>query len=95
MWITTRSQHLTQRSSYGRNIGKKGLHNSGVGAMLFTNLSKAFDCQRHILLIAKRAACGFDQPSTYFIYSNLSGRTQRAKVNNTYSSYTNIKYVVP
>ena len=42
---------------------KKGLDNSGVGGMLLTDLSKAFDCLRHDLLIAKLAAYGFDQPS--------------------------------
>ena len=74
---------------------KKILDNSGVGGMLLTDLSKAFDCLRHDLLIAKLAAYGFDQPSLCFIFSYLSGRTQRTKVNNAYSSYTDIKYGVP
>ena len=74
---------------------KPGLDNSGVGGMLLTDLSKAFDCLRHDLLIAKLAAYGFDQPPPCFIFSYLSGRTQRTKVNNAYSSYTDIKYGVP
>ena len=74
---------------------KKSLDNSGVGGMLLTDLSKAFDCLRRDLLIAKLAAYGFDQPSLCFIFSYLSGRTQRTKVNNAYSSYTDIKYGVP
>ena len=52
------------------------------------DLSKAFDCLRHDLLIAKLAAYGFDQPSLCFIFNYLSDRTQRTKVNNTYRSYT-------
>ena len=63
--------------------------------MLLTDLSKAFDCLRHDLLIAKLAAYGFDQPSLCFIFSYLSDRTQRTKVNNSRSSYTDIKYGVP
>ena len=48
-----------------------------------------------ILLTEKLRVYGFDQPSPYFIYSNVIGRTQRTKVNNAYCSYTNIKYGVP
>ena len=48
---------------------KKSLDNSGVGGMLLTDLSKAFDCLRRDLLIAKLAAYGFDQPSLCFIFS--------------------------
>ena len=62
--------------------------------MLLTDLSKT-DCIRHDLLIAKLAACGFDQPSFCFIFSYLSDRTQRTKINNANSSYTDIKYGVP
>ena len=67
---------------------KKSLDNRGVGGILLTDLSKAFDCLRYNLLIAKLAAYGFDQTSLCLIFSYLSGRTQRTKVNNAYSSYT-------
>ena len=70
---------------------KKILDNSGVGRMLLTDLSKAFDCLRHDLLVAKLSAYGFDQPSFCFIFGYHSDRTQRTKANNAYSSYTNIK----
>ena len=62
--------------------------------MLLINLSKGFNCLRYDLLIAKLAAYGSDQPSLCFIFSYLSDRTQRTKV-NVYSSYTNIKYGIP
>ena len=102
MWILTRSQHSAQvtRSQPSSLVLmveelKKSLDNSDVGGMLLTDLSKAFDCLRHDLLIAKLAAYGFDQPSLCFIFSYLSSRTQRTKVNSAYSSYTGIKYGVP
>ena len=66
----------------------KNLDNGGKGGMLSTDLSKALDCLIRNLLIAKLAAyC--------FIYSYLSDRTQRTKVSNVYSFYTNVKYGVP
>ena len=74
---------------------KKSLDNSRVGGILLTNLSKAFDCLRHNLLIAKLAAYGFAQTSLCLIFSYLPDRAQRTKVNNDYSSYTNIKYGIP
>ena len=63
--------------------------------MLLTDLLEAFDCFRHDLLIAKLIEYGFDQSSLCFIFSYLSDRTQRTRVNKAYSSYTNIKYGVP
>ena len=74
---------------------KKSVDNGNLCGMLLTDLSKAFDCLKHDLLIAKLAAYGFDHPSLCFIHSYLSGRVQRTKVNEAYSSYTDIKYGVP
>ena len=45
---------------------RKGLDYSSVSGMLLTDLSKAFDCLRHDLLIAKLTAYGFDQTSLCF-----------------------------
>ena len=39
---------------------QKCLDKDGVNGVLLTDLSKAFDCLLHDLLIAKRAAHGFD-----------------------------------
>ena len=56
-----------------------------AGAVL-TDLSKAFDCLNHDLLIAKLDAYGFDKTALTFIYNYLKERKQRTKVNGSYSS---------
>ena len=57
--------------------------NNGIG-LLLPDLSQAFDSLRHNLLITKPAIYCFDQPSLCFVFSYLSDRTQRTKVNNAY-----------
>ena len=78
---------------------KKSLGNIDVLTLMYLltlmDLSKAFDCLRYDLLIAKLAAYGLDQSSLCLIFSYFSDKTQRIKVNNAYSSYTTIKYGVP
>ena len=65
-----------------------------AGALL-TDLSKAFDCINHELLIAKLEAYGFDHKSLTYIYSYLSDRKQRTKVNGTFSTWALITVGVP
>ena len=65
---------------------KKALDKNQIGGALLTDLSKAFDCINHELLIAKLAAYGFDRSSLSFIFSYLSNRKQRTKINNYFSS---------
>ena len=57
-----------------------------MGAVL-TDLSKAFDCIDHNLLIAKLNAYGFEKQSINFIYSYLTKRKQRTKVDSAVSSF--------
>ena len=66
-----------------------------ISGTLLTDLSKAFDCLLHDILIAKLAAHGFDYDSLVLIQSYLSERQQRVKVNNAYSTYSDILYGVP
>ena len=74
---------------------RKCLDDRGEYAALLTDLSKAFDCLPHDLLIAKLHAYGFDTPSLKPIHSHLTERYQRVKINNSFSEYHLIKYGVP
>ena len=62
---------------------------------MLTDLSKAFDCLNHGLLIAKLEAHGVGYPSLLLINSYLSNRIQRVKVNSTFSSSWESLYGFP
>ena len=66
----------------------------GYGALL-TNLSKAFDCIPHDLIVAKLLAYGFSIESLKLINSYLTERKQRAKINDQFSSWMDILFGVP
>ena len=68
--------------------------NKYVGAVL-TDLSKAFDCLNHQLLIAKLEAYGFGKQALNFIYNYLYNRNQRTKVKSKYSTWREIRSDVP
>ena len=59
------------------------------------DLSKAFDCIPHDLLIAKLHAYGFNENSHVFIYSYLKRRRQSVRKNNVYSNYQSVLSGVP
>ena len=59
------------------------------------DLSKAYDCILHNLLIAKLEAYGFERDSLKFMYSYLQDCSQRVKVGSSYSYPCNIKIGVP
>ena len=64
-------------------------------AAILTDLSKAFDCICHDLLIAKLNTYEFDRNALKLIYNYLSDRSQKAKVGSSFSAYLDITYGVP
>ena len=74
---------------------KRSVDNSKMFGALLTDLSKAFDCLDHELLIAKLNAYGFSLTALKLVHNYLSNRKQRTKINSTYSSLLEIIFVVP
>ena len=62
---------------------------------LLTNLSKAFDCLPHVLLVAKFHAHGFSLAALRLVHRYLSNRKQRTKTNDSQSSWEAILFGVP
>ena len=74
---------------------KNAVDKGKVFGALLTDLSKAFDCLPHELIIAKLNAYGFKLPALKLIHSYLSHRRQRTKVNYVSSSWDEILFGVP
>ena len=67
----------------------------GASDALLTDLSKAFDCLPHDLLIAKLHAYGIKEESLNLSFSYFKNRKQRVRLNNTYSEWIDILFGVP
>ena len=65
-----------------------------VGAVLM-DLSIAFDCMSHDLLIAKLSTYGFEEKTLIYIYLYLENRKHCVKINNINSNFQTIKSGVP
>ena len=74
---------------------RKAIDEHKVAGAILTDLSKAFDCLSHDLLIAKLEAYGFDKPALKLIRDYLKNRKQRTKVGSSYSSWRDLFYGVP
>ena len=74
---------------------RKALDEGRIAGAILTDLSKAFDCLSHDLLIAKLEAYGFGKSALSFIYDYLKNRMQRTKVNGNYSSWKELLSGVP
>ena len=78
-------------------VGKwhKTLDKGDETRTVLTNLSKAFDCVDHNLIIAKLNPYGFEKQSINFIYSYLIKRKQKTKVDSVVSSWKMLFSGVP
>ena len=74
---------------------KKAIDERKVAGAILTDLSKAFDCINHELLIAKLAAYGFDSSALILVFDYLKNRKQRTRVNGSYSTWREITSGVP
>ena len=74
---------------------RSALDNNKIVGILAIDLSKAFDCMPHGLLLAKLHSYGLDQISCTLIKSYLHNRQQRVKINHTTSKWTTTVKGVP
>ena len=70
---------------------KEALDRNGAAGGILTDLSKAFDCLSHELLIAKLHAYGFGHSALNFIFDYMENRKQRVKINGSYSTWRDLK----
>jgi len=86
------AQHaLISLIEYWRSI----LDRKGYAGAVLMDLSKAFDCINHELLLAKLYAYIFSIEAVKLIKSYLSNRKQRVKINTSFSSWSDLLTGVP
>ena len=74
---------------------KKSADTNKVFFALLIDLSKAFDCLTHDLVIAKLNAYEFSLPALNLLQNHLANRKQRTKINDFYSPWSNILFGIP
>ena len=91
-----RKAHSTQHALF-RLIQKwqEELDSGGYVGTILMDLSKAYDCLSHDLLIAKLEAYGLDVGSLNFLLDYLSLRKHRTKVGSSYSKWSKICRGIP
>ena len=62
---------------------------------MLIDLSKPFDCRNHELIIAKLNTYGFTLTALKLVHDYLSDRKQRTRINNSYSTWSEILFGVP
>ncbi len=74
---------------------KEALDNNKYVGIVMMDLSKAFDCLPHNLIIRKLEKYNFGEGACSLLHSYLSGRTQRVKIGCNYSSRGTMSKGVP
>ena len=71
------------------------LDQKGVIGTVLMDLSKAYDCIPHSLLLAKLKAYVFSKKSITLLNSYLSGRKQRVKILSSFSEWLWVNFGIP
>ena len=74
---------------------QNSLSNAGKVGVVLTDLSKAFDCLPHDLLLAKLRAYGLGNNSIRFLRSYLTNRKMRVRIASSFSTWLEIVLGVP
>ena len=74
---------------------QKCLDNKGIVGTVLIDLSKAYDCIQHDLLLAKLDAYGFSKRAIAFLKSYLKGRKQRVKIGSAFSKWLEVNFGIP
>ena len=74
---------------------QKELDSSGIVGTILMDLSQAYDCLLHDLIIAKLEAYGLDTSSLRFIFDYLSSRKQRIKIGSAFSNWSKVLRGIP
>ena len=74
---------------------KRSVDDGKVFGSLLIDLSKAFDCLDHELLIAKLNAYGFSLPALRLLNDYLSNRRKRTRIGNSFSDWFEVILGLP
>ena len=74
---------------------KKELDSSGIVGTILMDLSKAYDCLPHDLVLAKLEAHVLDTNSLRFLFDYLSCREQRTKMESAYRNWSEVLRGIP
>ena len=91
-----RKAHNTQHALFRfLQSWQRELDESGYVGTILMDLSKAYDCIPHQLLIAKLEAYGLHKNSLNLLADYLSGRKQRTKIGSVFSEWWKIICGIP